>query len=246
MLKFWKIEADQDIAVWWMPNEGPVSWEFKEFAMSMELELKATEEGYIRPIVHNAVLDFGYSYLYHEDEWLSFLSYTFLEFGIVCMENSVFYWGDFMWSRMLGPMISYGTNDFKYTTPYLPSPFPGQNAAAQFDFDWRQTKDPFVGPDFLELFLVGDLKWVGNSKSCINDRTPLNTDMATSTIAISDTAASCMAEQFWNSPLGQLNLNEKTLNELFNETSLQFDTTSYSKYIPLFQQKLGPKKPMRL
>ena len=41
-------------------------------------------------------------------------------------------------------------------------------------------------------------------------------------------------------------MNEKRLNELFKETDIKFDTSSYSKYIPLFQQKLGPKKPLRL
>lgn len=108
-----------------MPNEGPIAWEFKGFRIEAEVELKATEKGYIRPIVHDADLDFGDSYLYHEDEFLSFLGYTFIEFGIVCMENSVYFWGDYLWSRMLGPIISWGTNDFYYTTPYLPTPFPG-------------------------------------------------------------------------------------------------------------------------
>ena len=82
--------------------------------------------------------------------------------------------------------------------------------------------------------MVGDVKWVGNSKGCINDRSSLNTDMAVSTLAISESAASCMFEQFWNSPLGSLNLNQKSLNTLFNETTIKFDTSSYSKYIPLF------------
>ena len=36
------------------------------------------------------------------------------------------------------------------------------------------------------------------------------------------------------------------MNKLFNVTNIKFDTTSYRKYIPLFQQKLGPKKPLRL
>jgi hypothetical protein len=93
--------------------------------MNLVGTLKATEKGYIRPVVSDAKLDFGYSYFYHEDGWLSFLAYTFIEFGIVCMENSVFYWGEFMYNRMLGPMIAWGTNDFYYTTPYFNSPFPG-------------------------------------------------------------------------------------------------------------------------
>lgn len=125
MLKQWRIDAYQDVGVWFIPTEGKVYYEFKDFVMKIVCNLKATEKGYIRPVVTESTLDFGYSYYYHEDEWLSFVAYTFIEFGIVCMENSVFYWGDFMWNRMLGPMISWGTNDFYYTTPYLDSPFPG-------------------------------------------------------------------------------------------------------------------------
>lgn len=87
--------------------------------------LKATEKGYIRPVIEETTLDFGYSYLYHEDPTLSFFAYTFIEFGIVCMENSVYWWGEFMYNRMLGPMIAWATNDFYLKTPYLESPFPG-------------------------------------------------------------------------------------------------------------------------
>ena len=65
-------------------------------------------------------------------------------------------------------------------------------------------------------------------------------------MAISDSSASCMFEQFFNSPLGHLNLNEKTMNQLFNVTDIKFDTSSYAKYLPIFKQKLGPNKPLRL
>lgn len=53
-------------------------------------------------------------------------------------------------------------------------------------------------------------------------------------VSITDNAATCMVEQFFNSPIGHLNLNEKSMNQLFNVTDIKFDTTSYSKYLPLF------------
>jgi len=34
-LKKWKIDAYQDVGVWYVPTEGPVHWEFKEFAMKL-------------------------------------------------------------------------------------------------------------------------------------------------------------------------------------------------------------------
>ena len=112
MLKHWKINAKQNIDVWWMPNEGNVYYEFKDFKLSFYSSLKVTEKGYIRPVIYGADLDFGYSYLHHENEFLAFVSYTFLEFGTVCMENAVYFWGKFLWSRILGPILSFLTNDY--------------------------------------------------------------------------------------------------------------------------------------
>lgn len=42
--------------------------------------------------------------------------------------------------------------------------------------------------------MVGDLKWDGNSKSCLNERSQLNTNITGTTLAISESAASCMLE----------------------------------------------------
>ena len=50
-----------------MPDEGGVYYEFKDFKMSFYSTLKVTEKGYIQPVVYKADLDFGYSYLYHEN-----------------------------------------------------------------------------------------------------------------------------------------------------------------------------------
>ena len=55
-----------------------------------------------------------------------------------------------------------------------------------------------------------------------------------SQLVISESAASCMVENFAISPLGQLNLNEKLINELLETKGIKFDTTSFAKYIPTF------------
>ena len=48
------------------------------------------------------------------------------------------------------------------------------------------------------------------------------------------------------SPIGQLNLNEKRLNALFNVTDIKFNTTSMSKHFPILRSKIGPNKPLKV
>ena len=44
------------------------------------------------------------------------------------------------------------------------------------------------------------------------------------------------------SPIGHLDFNEKRLNQFFQVDDLKLDTTSFAKHMPIFQQKIGPKK----
>ena len=52
-------------------------------------------------------------------------------------------------------MINFATNDFQMKFPVINSPFPGQEAQAEFALDWRQTKDPFIGDKYLDTFFLG-------------------------------------------------------------------------------------------
>jgi len=42
---------------------------------------------------------------------------SFIDFTMVCMENSVYYFGKYLDTALLGPVISYATNDFQYILP---------------------------------------------------------------------------------------------------------------------------------
>jgi hypothetical protein len=95
-----------------------------------------------------------------------------------------------------------------------------------------------LGQGYAVFDFVGNVDWIGNTKKCsreTKDTVQRNIDKGQmSYVSITDNAATCMVEQFFNSPLGHLNLNEKSMNQLFNVTDIKFDTTSYSKYLPLF------------
>lgn len=55
------------------------------------------------------------------------MSYNFLEFATVCMEEAVYFWGGNLMSRILGPIIDFLTNDFYMVFPTVNSPFLGQD-----------------------------------------------------------------------------------------------------------------------
>ena len=70
-----------------------VTWEFKDFKFGFLCELKTTSKGYLRPIVYNAQLDFGESYVYHDNQFMAFFMKGIIDFTMVCMENSIYYFG---------------------------------------------------------------------------------------------------------------------------------------------------------
>jgi len=93
--------------------------------------------------VYDTSITFGQSYLYHTNMWLSILMHQVVYFTIVCFENSVWFMGDYVFSKMLGPVVDDLLDD--YTTRItLPSPFKGQTTEAEFKFDFKNTDAPSI------------------------------------------------------------------------------------------------------
>ena len=63
---------------------------------------------------------------------------------------------------------------------------------------------------------------------------------------MSESAATCFLNSVARSPIGFINLNEERLNQFFNVTGVKFDTSSFARHIPLFKDKLGPNKPLKV
>jgi len=63
---------------------------------------------------------------------------------------------------------------------------------------------------------------------------------------MSESAMSCALNSIAASNIGYVVLNEKDINTFFNVQDIKFDTTNFAANIPLFKQKLGPNKPLKL
>jgi len=71
-------------------------------------------------------------------------------------------------------------------------------------------------------------------------------DQEFSQLVISESAATCGLNNIAKSPIGKLDLNEDRMNQFFGVNNLKFDTTSFAKHIPIFKEKLGPNKPLKI
>ena len=60
-----------------------------------------------------------------------------------------------------------------------------------------------------------------------------------SQLVISESAFTCMLNQFAKSKLGVLDLNEERINKLFGVDYIKLDTQSIYEHLPIFQNKLG-------
>lgn len=67
-----------------------------------------------------------------------------------------------------------------------------------------------------------------------------------SQIVMSESVATCWANNLAKSKLGKLNIDTPRLNKLFGKTDLKWDTTTLAEHIPLFEEHYGADSEMEL
>merc|ERR1740117_2832690 len=63
--KKWEIDAHQEVNTWILPSDSKVELIFKDFDIDFKSNFKVDNNGYLDPIVYEADIKFGDSYLYH-------------------------------------------------------------------------------------------------------------------------------------------------------------------------------------
>ena len=67
--------------------------------------LKLNQKGYIDLDVQSCDVSFGKSYFHHDNIIFGFLTNQIIEFGKVVIENSVYFFGKYIFNSLLGPEI---------------------------------------------------------------------------------------------------------------------------------------------
>lgn len=101
------------------------------------------------------------------------------------------------------------------------------------------------------MFFVGELSYAGMGCPIESDPMEFVNDEGLnekyySQLVVSESAASCIADTMARSPIGTLVLDESRMNQLFGRTDIKLDTTSIAEHIPIFQDKIGKNKPLKI
>lgn len=123
-LKHWDIKAEQHVNSWIFPHDSDVMLEVEDFDIDFECDFTLDENGYLDPRVSSVDINFGETFLYHENKFIGFLMHQLITFGIVVVQNSVYWLGGYIFSNMFGPLLDKILDDYKLRLE-LPSPFLG-------------------------------------------------------------------------------------------------------------------------
>ena len=155
--------------------------------------------------MYDADIHFGESYLYHDNPIVAFFMHQFIYFGIVIIENSVYFVGQYIFTNMMGPVMDSFLNHYMFPFAF-PSLVRGQNSWDIFTLDFRNTQSPYIGDGWIDFFINGELLYGG--EGCEIDADNLQFSEANkntmSQLVVSESAATCIANQAAKSHLDKL------------------------------------------
>merc|ERR1711990_1107830 len=132
---------------------------------------------------------------------------------------------------MMGPVVDKLLGHYK-TPITLSSPFPGQSTHATFEFDFRNTRSPFIGDGYIDLYLLGEIIHPGHECTIEPDYMDFVNSETFSQLVISESAAKCMANTMAASPIGFIELDTVSMRNLLRPNDFKFDTTTIALQIP--------------
>jgi len=142
-IKHWDIDAHQHVNNWILPDDSDVQLVMKDFKFDFDADLRLDSYGFLDPVVYGCDIHFGDSYLYHDNPVIAFIMHQFLYFGLVIIENSVYFVGEYIFTNMLGPVMDGFLNHYKFPFAW-PSMVRGQNSWDFFTLDFRNVKSPSI------------------------------------------------------------------------------------------------------
>lgn len=111
-LKYWEFKAHETIDSWWFWSDSQVELMIEDFDIDFSCHLKVDDKGYLEPIVKDVKIDFGKSSLTHDNILAEFFWHQILELSVVIVENSAWFFGEYLFSEVLGPLTSVWLNNY--------------------------------------------------------------------------------------------------------------------------------------
>lgn len=113
-LHYWAISATQHFHHWYYPSSSEVTLYIENLDVDFGFDLKLDDKGYLDPQVWDVMIDFGGSYIYHDSIYVRYTMFQILQLGKVMIQNSAFFFGDRMFTQLLGPVMDKYLNHYIY------------------------------------------------------------------------------------------------------------------------------------
>ena len=106
--------------------------------------------------MYKSTIDFGDSYVHHDNFILGFFMHQTIVYTIKIIENSSWWAGTLMYSHFVGPLVTQALNNYTMEIE-LEHPVIGQTTKDKFVLDYKNTRSPNVDPNFIDFFFEGEL-----------------------------------------------------------------------------------------
>jgi len=113
-LKYWAISGVQTFHHWYYPSTSETTIYIEDLDIDLGFDLVLDDEGYLDPKVWDVMINMGETYIYHDNLFVTYTMHQILELGKVIIENSAFFWGDRMFSSLLGPVLDKHMNHYSH------------------------------------------------------------------------------------------------------------------------------------
>jgi len=171
------------------------------------------ERGFLDPTVYDVEIKFGSSYVHHDNFVLGFFMHQIITYSMVMIEQSSFFVGKFMFTGMLGPLMDQALGNYEITVN-TPSIFRGQDTSSVFSFDYRNTRSPYIGNGYIDVYFLGELNYGVHRDECKIEADYMDfVNSATfSQLVVSESAASCWMNEWAKSSIAKFDLDDEKVN----------------------------------
>lgn len=112
-LKHWQITAHMITNSWIFGDEGDIDLTIKGLDIDYSCYFKLDDQGYLDPVVFKVKVDMGDTDFQFENWFYQLFFRQFVEFGIVVLENSAWFTGEYLFSAILGPIMDTQLNHYQ-------------------------------------------------------------------------------------------------------------------------------------
>ena len=115
IIEYWEMSGHQEQKHWLLSHSSDVKLIFRDLKFEFDFGFMLDNHHYLDPIVYNCLIDFGDSFLYHNNRFLGFWIHQVVKMFLLVVENTCRFShvGMFVYGDLLGPGMDKWLNKYQ-------------------------------------------------------------------------------------------------------------------------------------